>query len=139
MNRLYTYGYSKGSIDDLIGYAAAGAVIVDVRYRAASRNPVWAKSRLGGALTPQYCHLPSLGNVNYRSGGPIVLADADGGLEKLGALLERAPVVILCACSDVRTCHRLTVANEAQARWPLLQVTHLKPGERLVEGAPTLF
>ena len=131
MKRLYTYGYTGGTIDDLQEYIAAGAFILDIRYSPNGRNPIWRKEHLEAVLGAEYVWVHRLGNRAYRSGGPIRIVDLEGGLAILQDFLAESPVVLLCACPDVDSCHRALVAREAAKRLPLLEIRHLAPGEGL--------
>jgi uncharacterized protein (DUF488 family) len=128
---LYTYGYTGGSIEDLRSYTAAGAVIVDTRYSPNSRAPQWRKEALEAVLGPAcYQWVHSLGNRNYRSGGPISIVDLAHGLRILERLLKDGPVVLLCGCAEADGCHRKVVAEAAEKRLGC-RVHHLAAGERL--------
>jgi uncharacterized protein (DUF488 family) len=116
MHTLYTLGYT-GLKPELIAQAAQAkhALVVDTRYRAQSRQPHWNKKALTLLLGQHYVHLPSLGNVNYKNGGEIVIADPDVGVPFVVQRLQKQPVVLLCVCADVDTCHRKVVAELVQA------------------------
>lgn len=130
---LYTYGYSGGgSLDDLGGYTAAGAVILDIRFSPNSRVPIWRKEHLEAVLRDEYRWVPALGNRDYRSPGSIRIADLSAGL----AIVDRyhdegTPVVLLCACRDWQSCHRATVAEAIRRTTPGLTVRHLAHGETI--------
>lgn len=128
---LHTYGYQGGSVEDLQTYAAAGALIVDVRLSPRSRVPQWRGPALRAALGRRYVGLPSLGNLNYRSGGPIAIATPEEGLSDLATLAAEYPVVLLCRCPDPETCHRSTVAQMAQDAGICGEAVHLRPGDPL--------
>jgi uncharacterized protein (DUF488 family) len=107
MNRVYLAGYSglqphelKELVDSL------GADLVDIRFRAGSRNPAWNKGKMQLFFGPSYWHCRELGNVNYRNGGPIKLAEPEKATEHLAEILKKRPVVLLCACREAYTCHR---------------------------------
>lgn len=135
MHTLYTYGYLGGNLADLHQYAAAGVLILDVRYNPTSRNPLWRKYHLLRELGESYRWNQDLGNVNYKTRKPpFEMADMASGLDALEPLLQEQPVLILCACRDWNACHRELVADAAQARWPELTVHHLTPGEALDGG-----
>ncbi len=123
---LYTYGYgAAGSKQELEKLIAAGATILDVRLRASSRNPLWSKSNLQGRLGDLYVHEPALGNLNYRNGGPIVIADLEKGLKTVESLFDRGPVVLLCACAEGKTCHRMAVAKAVKRQWRDVRICHI--------------
>lgn len=127
MHTLYTYGYTGTKVDTLInGIKAHGALLVDTRYRPYSRNPVWNRNRLQAALGNAYYWAESLGNVNYKNGGEIVIADAAVGVPLVTWRLATQPVVLLCACPEVTTCHRHVVAELVQTAAGC-RVVHLTP------------
>lgn len=116
MHTIYTIGYSgwtpgalKAAVD------ARGALLVDIRYSPRSRRPEWRTAALAGLwgedVAQHYVWWRELGNVNYKNGGPIVLADPELALIPAATLLHWRPIVLLCACRDVATCHRLTAAD----------------------------
>lgn len=134
---IYTYGYSGGSVADLLAHVRAGCVALDVRYSPNSRVPHWRKEHLEAILADEYRWVPSLGNLDYRSGGSIRIADLQAGLRVIGRYVrEETPVVLLCACPDWRSCHRLGVAQAAAGCYPQLVIRHLAPGERIAQEDP---
>ena len=130
---LYTYGYQGGSHEDLQHYAAAGALILDTRLVPTSPNPRWRRATLERMLGQRYRWCKALGNVNFRSGGPVQIQDPEAGLQLLGELLLQSPVVLLCACRAWESCHRRVVAELAQATFSQLTTLHLSAGDPLVE------
>jgi hypothetical protein len=49
---------------------------------------------------------------NYKSGGPIELADYEASKQVIAEMLATGQsVILMCACKDLTTCHRLTVAE----------------------------
>ena len=115
--------------------------VVNIRLSARSQVPQWNRRPLERLLGDRYRHLPELGNLHYRGGGPVVIADLRVGVQALAAL-ERTPL-LLCVCADVATCHRQVVAarlihlgwevaefdwQDADAQWPHLVQAKL-PGQ----------
>jgi hypothetical protein len=78
----------------------------------------------------------ALGNRNYKNGGPIALAGYDAGKQAIAEILATGQsVILMCACKEVGTCHRLTVAKQlaADLRVP---ITHLAlPKKRRTQEA----
>jgi len=132
---IFTIGYEKRSIDDLIWLLQARHVecVVDVRLTPASRRPEFAKKRLCSALESAgiaYEHRPALGNPLairdiYFSG------DAEGGhrqfrehlgngagaaLDDLAESIGSQTVALLCLERDAHRCHRSVVASMAAER-----------------------
>lgn len=125
MTTLYTVGYNAGwTPAQLLAQAeTTDALIVDIRLNPTSNRPEWKKHALASLLGWRYLHLPSLGNKNYANGGPITLAHPAEGLATLRQELRRRPLILLCACPDAATCHRMSVT----ALLPDVPVTHLDP------------
>ena len=130
MSKVYTFGYGGRAPQDIATIAASlGAAVVDIRFNPQSRRPEWNGGRLREFLAGQgvrYAHVKALGNENYK-GGPIKLYLPELGVKVVGAFLETQPVVLLCACREVATCHRLTVAELLQERLGV-EVVHLPFG-----------
>jgi uncharacterized protein (DUF488 family) len=120
---IFTIGYEKRSIDDLIWLLQARHVerVVDVRLTPASRRPDFAKKRLGGALESAgiaYEHRPALGN-------PLAIRDiyfsgdaASGALDDLAESIGSQTVALLCLERDAHRCHRSVVASMTAERLP---------------------
>lgn len=106
---LVGYGNLKG-LDDLAALCKRhGAVVIDIRMVAQSRSPCWNKGNLQRAYDIPYVHAPELGNVNYKNGGDISIADFAAGVRRIQASPQ--PVILMCACKDSRGCHRTVVGN----------------------------
>ena len=115
-NKIYTVGYSSlKSPSDLVRLGKQyEAMVVDTRLVPYSRVPFWRKEELSLALggTDHYRYLGrTLGNLNYKNGGPIKIADPERGIAELAALLQQSSVILLCTCARVETCHRRVIAE----------------------------
>jgi len=105
-HRLYLVGYTGKKPEDLHRRVTElGAVLVDARYRPFSRNARWNKSNLEQMFGASYMHLEAWGNLNYKSGFPIQIADYDAGLKVVLRLLKQKPVVLMCVCKNLSLCH----------------------------------
>jgi uncharacterized protein (DUF488 family) len=132
---IFTIGYEKHSIDDLIWLLQARGVarVVDVRLTPASRRPDFAKKRLGSSLEAAgiaYEHRGALGNPpEIRE--LYLAADAELGhkrfrehlengarvaLDELAESLGEETVALLCLERDPHRCHRSVVASIAAER-----------------------
>ena len=139
--RLFTIGYSRRSLDEVIGMLREYEVpvLVDVRMWASSRfKPEFSKNRLAAALEASgiaYVYLRALGNAGKFSGaGRVVINDPEHGYPELAALLEHhGSVAIMCLERDPRECHRMDVAVEIARRLPGLEVMHLGAPEPLFD------
>jgi uncharacterized protein (DUF488 family) len=114
MNIIYTIGYGSTPLEQRAAREQLrvfrGIAMIDTRYSPRSRFPEWCKAALEKEFAPRYVHIRALGNINYRSGGPIVLADEARGLEQARQLLEQGDILLLCGCYRVDRCHRREVA-----------------------------
>jgi uncharacterized protein (DUF488 family) len=127
MNTIFTLGYGaqsehQAARDQL--HSLKSATIIDTRCSPRSCFPAWCKAQLSREYRPRYVHIPALGNTNYRSGGPITLADEQRGLEQARKLLEQRDIILLCCCGHVETCHRRVIA-ERLSRLTGAPVCHL--------------
>jgi uncharacterized protein (DUF488 family) len=122
---IYTLGYSQpkaeATLEQLMRHPRA--LLVDVRYQPVSRwNPHWNRASLAGRYGQQYVWDRRLGNVNYRS-RTLSIELAEGyreAIREAAALLcAGRSLVLLCACSDERTCHRSYVARLMQDALPV--------------------
>jgi uncharacterized protein (DUF488 family) len=129
---IYTVGYNApGWTPQILRVEAArlGALVVDVRLFPRSQRAEWAGAALELVLGECYVHVPELGNRNYRSrGGPIQIADPEGGVARMAPLLVEGSVILLCRCPQVETCHRRIVAALIQAATEA-PIVHLGPPE----------
>ena len=139
---LYTLGYSGWTPAAIQEAAQAhNAVVCDIRYAPASRHPQWRKHQLAQLLGAGYQHVQALGNRNYKSGGPIALADYDTGKQAIAEILATGQsVILMCACKDLATCHRLTAAEQLAADLGV-RLMHLTPPkqQRTLEKQGSLF
>jgi hypothetical protein len=72
----------------------------------------WHKADLRLRLRDRYVWIEALGNRAYRTAGVIVIDDWPLGLSKIEKVLDKGPIILMCACEKVRDCHRLVVANQ---------------------------
>jgi uncharacterized protein (DUF488 family) len=106
----YTTGYSEKDIKDLPALLDnLEAVLVDIRFSPHSKNLVWTKNYLSLLLKRKYRHIPQLGNRAFKE-GKIQIQNLELGIRLLSDLEYNA--VLLCACQNLKECHRLVVMNE---------------------------
>jgi uncharacterized protein (DUF488 family) len=137
--RLFTIGYSRRSLDEVVGMLREYEIpaLVDVRMWANSRfKPEFSKNWLAAGLEASgiaYVYLRALGNAGKFSGaGRVVIHNPEEGFPELITLLERhGSVAIMCLERDARECHRMDVAVEMARLLPELEVTHLGMPETL--------
>ena len=136
MNKIYTAGYQEIKSPALLRQMARerGAVVVDIRFKPLSSQPEWNRSSSERYFPPlTYYSLPNFGNVNYKSGGPIRLAAPGTGLTELKPILARNPVILLCCCYEVESCHRRVVADELAKRLDV-EIEHLHLESPITSG-----
>lgn len=112
MKNLYDLGYLEiKKLEKLVSLVTVlDTVLVDVRFSPNSRNPQWRKKALEKKLGLRYHHLKALGNRNFK-GGPIAFVDLKVGMNTLSNFLQSKNVIIMCACWDRATCHRVKIAE----------------------------
>jgi uncharacterized protein (DUF488 family) len=149
-DRLFTIGYEKARLADVIAtLAAAGvATLIDVRDRPISRRPGFSKNQLAAGLAEAgigYVGLKALGTppegrlanrqrqwdrfwhiVDDR----LATAEAQHALSEAAAIARSAPSCLLCYEADWHICHRARVADMLAARHGF-SVNHLA-----VDAAP---
>jgi hypothetical protein len=135
MHTIYTFGYGGQQPDTLRRHRDnLNALLLDVRMQAWSKAAQWRPDGLKLLVgQSNYLHLPQLGNVNYKNGGPIRLADPDAALPLVREVLAERPVILLCGCANILTCHRAVAARVLGRKLgaPVhLVLPALEPGER---------
>lgn len=113
MKTLYTAGYTATWTPESLRVKvdALNAQLWDIRYSPFSRHPRWRLTELRAAIGPAYRHMRCLGNLNYRSGGPITLSAPEQALEPAAQVLAQQPIILLCACKETFFCHRLDASR----------------------------
>jgi len=125
---LYTLGYlhscSQRTLTELV---ALKTPLVDIRKSPHSERLEWDQNALLQEKGLLYFWLEDLGNDHYgHQNGDIQIHNLDAGMESLSRLLTTyGRACILCACAWPDACHRLTVSDEAERRFPGLRVVHL--------------
>lgn len=151
---LYTIGYEKARLADLVETLRAAAVetLIDVRDRPISRRPGFSKRQLAAALQEVgivYLGLTALGTppegreagrrgewprfwaiVGERLAGP----EAELAFHQAADTARRGASCLLCYEADWRRCHRLRVAETLGERYGFA-VRHLEVRDGLA-GPP---
>ena len=117
--KIYTLGYSGWSVEAIKTFLeSVNGVAVDVRMVPRSRVAAFNGTAFSRLLGERYYWLSDFGNVNYKSGGPITIANFDKGVERLLPLKTAGKaVVLLCGCPEVNVCHRKVLAERLAQRW----------------------
>lgn len=128
MATLYTFGYlhscSSRTLTELV---ALKTPLVDIRTSPHSERLEWCQEMLVQEKGLMYSWLPDLGNDLFgHRNGDIQIHNLNAGMESLSHILATyGRACILCACAWPDACHRLTVSDEAERRFPGLRVVHL--------------
>jgi uncharacterized protein (DUF488 family) len=150
---LYTIGYEKALLKDVVSTLAAARVtiLIDVRDRPISRRPGFSKRQLAAAIGEagmRYLHLQALGTppegrlAGRRRewdrfwgivGEKLARPEAELALQEAAEIAEAAPSCLLCYEADWQICHRRRVA-EILARRHGFAVSHLKVGGEMMGG-----
>ena len=150
---LYTIGYEKALLKDVVSTLAAARVtiLIDVRDRPISRRPGFSKRQLAAAVKDadmRYVHLQALGTppegrlAGRRRewdrfwgivGEKLARPEAELALQEAAEIAEAAPSCLLCYEADWQICHRRRVA-EILARRHGFAVSHLKVGGEMMGG-----
>jgi uncharacterized protein (DUF488 family) len=150
---LYTIGYEKALLKDVISTLAAArvATLIDVRDRPISRRPGFSRRQLAAAVEDaemRYVHLQALGTPpEGRLAGrrrewdrfwgiveeKLARPEAELALQEAAEIAEAAPSCLLCYEADWQICHRRRVA-EILAQRHGFGVSHLRVGGELTGG-----
>lgn len=140
-NTIYTIAYGGRYYDAALQQVANLAqygIIIDTRHVPHTKLVGFDQADLQREYGLHYIHISALGNLNYK-GGPIELVDEESGLQQLEDWLARFPILLLCGCTDVTTCHRRYIANQLRERTGA-SISHLltsfREHEVRIEPAP---
>lgn len=131
MKTLFTIGYEKARLGDVVAtLAAAGvATLIDVRDRPQSRRPGFSKNQLAAGVAAagiRYVGLRALGTppegreANWRRDWlrfwhivetKLATAEAELALAEAAATAAAQPSCLLCYEADWHICHRRRVAE----------------------------
>lgn len=115
-------------------------LVIDTRYKPYSRIQAWQRSVLEAKYGGRYRFAGHvLGNVNYRSGGPIHIANAAVGVKRLiDYLMQGYNLVLLCACKEYETCHRRVIVEAVQRECTGVAVIHSLSEEHIQSSSSRL-
>jgi hypothetical protein len=109
------------------------AHLLDTRHSPHSTDPQWTKAACQATFGKAYRHMPALGNRNY-GGGEIQIADLPAAIAAISDMIQRRPVILMCACWHLDSCHRKVAADAISAALGC-EVVHLDK-HRIAEIAP---
>ena len=132
---IFTIGYEKRSVDDLIWLLQSRKVVrvIDVRLTPWSRRPGFSRKRLCAALEAAgiaYEHMGGLGNppairdiylagdaeAGHRRFREHLSNGASATIDELVEIADRETVALLCLERDAFRCHRSVVASVTAER-----------------------
>lgn len=117
MKSLCAYGYAGQQAIDLLTLAQPlDASVAGISFSPRNRIPAWKAGRLQKLLGERWLHILELGNRNYKD-GLVEFVDLEAGVARVGELLVRQPVILLCACADLLRCHRRLAAKVIVTRF----------------------
>ena len=101
-------------------------LFIDLRRKPDSQMPAWRRAALVEAYGTRYGWFgETLGNANYRTGGPVHLINPQPGIAHLVELLHQGyRLLLVCGCRDYEQCHRRQVVELLHQAIPELQVIH---------------
>jgi uncharacterized protein (DUF488 family) len=154
---LYTIGYEKALLREVVGALAAAGVasLLDVRDRPISRRPGFSKRQLAAAIEEagmRYFHLAALGTPpEGRLAGrrrewdrfwaiveeKLARPEAELDLQQAAEIAQAAPSCLLCYEADWQICHRRRIAEMLAERCGFA-VRHLAIGRAGGEPSPTV-
>jgi uncharacterized protein (DUF488 family) len=131
VNKLYTIGYEKARLADVVATLTAAGVrtLIDVRDRPISRRPGFSKNQLAAAVEAvgiDYVGLKALGTppegreANRRRqwdrfwsivDEKLAGGEAELALQQAAAVADQSPSCLLCYEADWRQCHRRRIAE----------------------------
>jgi rhodanese-related sulfurtransferase len=127
MLNVYPCGYSihSAKIATLMAEDPS-LLLIDIRKTPDSQMAAWKRGHLIEAYEYRYGWFgETLGNLNYKNGGPITLANPVRGIASLVDLLQQGHnLLLLCGCAHYQTCHRRVVAELLQQALPELTLIH---------------
>jgi hypothetical protein len=123
--QVYPCGYVRyGALITHLMESNPHMLLIDTRFSPRSRLAAWQETTLRARYGTRYHWAGQyLGNRNYQSGGPIVLADPLIGIAGLVQYVQEGhPLLLLCGCADYTTCHLHVIVSLLQTALPDVQV-----------------
>ena len=116
LKNFYTTGYTGKAVEQLPALLDFNdAILADIRFAPVSRHLQWTKNYLSLMLKDRYRHVAALGNRNYKThGGAIQIHNLELGIRLIESWDEN--IVLMCACPELKNCHRNVVKIELEKR-----------------------
>ena len=127
MTTLYTIGYTGLLPAQILQFCESlegTARIADIRDSPWSKHERWDFTSLTTNWGDRYRHVQSLGNMG-RHQGRFELRDPVRGVREIEDLLYDGDVILMCACEEVLSCHRLRAASDCCRGIDGLEAVHV--------------
>lgn len=127
MAKLIPFGYTCTNaltrLDELMR-SDERTLLIDIRSSPCSRFAEWRREALVQRYRDRYRYAGALlGNVHYKDGGPITIAEPEQGVAKLLSYLDAAyDLILLCGCRRYETCHRRVVCELVRKQLPEVEI-----------------
>jgi hypothetical protein len=118
---VYPCGYSRdGALIHHLMARNPRMLLIDTRLSPRSRLSEWNQPSLQARYGKRYRWAGAfLGNRNYATGGPIMLADPAVGIAGLLLYVQEGhPLILLCGCYDLTRCHVQVIVSLLQQACP---------------------
>src|SRR2546425_1821527 len=125
MMKVYPCGYSIHSAQiAALMEEDPTLLLIDLRRTPDSRVAAWKRPYLGETYGKRYGWFgETLGNVNYKTDGPIKLVSPKSGIAYLAGLLQQGYNLLpFCGCANYETCHRSKVIDLLKLAVPEVEV-----------------
>jgi uncharacterized protein (DUF488 family) len=122
---IYTLGYAQPDAEAQLDRLMRDprVCLVDIRYQPRSRrNPRWDRAALSARFGRRYVWERRLGTIhdrNRKQGIQLSESHPEAIREAAALLCEGTSLILLCACTNARTCHRNLVAKLIQDTLPV--------------------
>lgn len=123
--KIYPYGYTAHEVRIAqLMHEQPHLIMIDTRLKSWSQKPAWRAEALRATYDERYHWAGQhLGNLNYKNGGPIRLADPEAGLRGLRHWLQHgSDLLLLCGCAVYERCHLKTIVEALLAEMPEVKV-----------------
>jgi len=99
-------------------------LLIDLRKNPDSSMTAWKQPYLLRAYGNRYRWFgETLGNLHYKTGGPITLVNPERGIALLADLLHQGYNLLpFCGCASYKTCHRRQVIDLLRLCVPEIEV-----------------
>jgi uncharacterized protein (DUF488 family) len=107
---IYTFGYSKRSVEDVQRIVGDDGLLFDIRLSPRSRRAGFSQKALEKVFGDRYNWLYEFGNENF-TGGDVQLYDPDAGVAIIAEIAQEhvGDIFLMCLCGDPDKCHRKQV------------------------------